>query len=80
MLTLQALMYIEGNGQTGRPVWNYATGTLISSEGCQTELRYPTQLWGSARPWKLYKQPHMGELQQLRNKNDPSFRRTMIDS
>ena len=60
MLTLQALTYIEGNGQTGRPVWNYATGALTSLEGCQTELRYPTQLWGSARPWKLYKQPQHG--------------------
>ena len=28
MLTLQALSYIEGNNQTGSPIWNCATGTL----------------------------------------------------
>ena len=31
---LQALTYIEGNDQTGRPIWNYATGTLTSWKGC----------------------------------------------
>ena len=32
MLTLQSLTYIEGNDQTGEPVWNYATGTQTSWE------------------------------------------------
>ena len=27
MPTLQALMYIEGNDQTGRPIWNYLQET-----------------------------------------------------
>ena len=29
-VTLQALMYTEGNDRTSRPIWNYATGTLTS--------------------------------------------------
>ena len=28
MLTIQALMHIEGNNQIGGPIWNYTTGTL----------------------------------------------------
>ena len=44
MLTRQALTFIEGNDRTGRPIWSYATGTLTSWKGCQTALRYPTQL------------------------------------
>ena len=34
MLTLQALAYVEGNDPTDGPIWNYATGTLISWKGC----------------------------------------------
>ena len=34
MLTLQALMYIEGNNQTSRPIWKYATGALTSWKRC----------------------------------------------
>ena len=30
ILTLQALVYIEGKDQTGRSIWNYAIGTLTS--------------------------------------------------
>ena len=37
MLALQALMYIEGNDQTRRPIWNYATGTLASWKGCKLD-------------------------------------------
>ena len=38
MLTLQALMYIERNDQTGRTIWNYATGTQTPSKGPDTML------------------------------------------
>ena len=34
MLTLQALMYIEENDLTGRPIWNYTTGILTFWKGC----------------------------------------------
>ena len=34
MLILQALTYIEGHDLTGRPIWNFATGTLTSWKGC----------------------------------------------
>ena len=47
MLTLQALMYIEENNRTGRPISTYATRTLTSWKECLIELRYLSQLWGS---------------------------------
>ena len=53
MLTLQALVYIEGNYQTGGRIWNYATGILRRVEGSLTRLHYPSQLQGSAHPFKL---------------------------
>ena len=44
MLTLQAVVYIEGKDQTGRPIWNHATGTLTSWKGaepdCLIQLNY----------------------------------------
>ena len=41
-LTLQVLAYIEGNGWTGWPIWNYATEMLTSWKGA--ELDRVTQL------------------------------------
>ena len=44
MLTLQAVVYIEGKDQTSRPIWNHATGTLTSWKGaepdCLIQLNY----------------------------------------
>ena len=79
MLTLQALRYIE---ETIEPT-------------CYLELchRNPDILervlnWivlskpaaGKCAPMQVIKQSESGELQQFRNKNDPHFRRTMVNS
>ena len=40
MLTLQALMHIEGYGQTDRTLWNDATGTLTPFKGPDTMLNW----------------------------------------
>ena len=44
MLTLQALMYIEGMAE---PVGPFGTMPQEPWKGCLTRLHYPTQLWGS---------------------------------
>ena len=37
MLTLQALIYIEENDRTSRPIWNYTPGTLTSGKGAKAD-------------------------------------------
>ena len=59
MLTLQALMYIQGNDRTSKPIWNYARGTLTSWKGCQTRLPYPAV--GKCAPMQVIKQPEHGK-------------------
>ena len=38
MLTLQALMYIEGRNGTGGPISNYTAGTLNPEKGAKPNL------------------------------------------
>ena len=73
MLTLQALTYIEGTDQTDRPIWNYATGNLTSWKGCQTKLRYPTQLQGKCTRMQVKKQPEHGRTSTTKEQKYSSF-------
>ena len=59
MLTLQALAYIERNDRTGGPIWNYATGTLTSWEGAETD-RVIQLTMGKCAPMQGIKQPEYG--------------------
>ena len=79
MLTLQALVYIEGNNQIGRPIWNYTTGTLTSWKGAEPDSIIQSTT-GKCTPMQVIKQPEHNKLQQLRDKNGPPFRQTMINS
>ena len=46
MLTIQALMHIEGNNQIGGPIWNYTTGTLdISAKGLKLDCIIQPNCW-----------------------------------
>ena len=50
MLALKVLTYIEGNDQTGRPIWNYATRTVAFSNSTA----------GKYVPMQVIKQPEHG--------------------
>ena len=54
MLTLQALAYIEGNNWTGKPIWNYATGTLTSWKGAKPD-RIIQLNYGKCAPMQVMK-------------------------
>ena len=56
MLTLQALAYIEGNNQTGGPIWNYTTGTLTSWKGAEPDSIIQSTA-GKCTPMQVIKQP-----------------------
>ena len=77
MVTLQSLNYIEGNNWTGRPIWNYATGTL---ERILNWIRLSNLTAGKCTPMQVIKQPEHGRTSTTENKNDPPFRQTMINS
>ena len=58
MLTLQALIHIEGHGLTGGTIWNDATGTLTPSKEPDTMLNriaLSIQLRESAHPLQVVK-------------------------
>ena len=83
MLTLQALTYIERHDQTGRTIWNYAKGTLTPSKGPDSMLNWIALSVSNAEkctPMQVVKQPELGKLQPLRNKNVPPFRQTTINN
>ena len=56
MLTLQAIAYIEGNDQTDRPIWSYATRTLTSWKGLNQIMLFNSTV-GKCAPMQGIKQP-----------------------
>ena len=60
MLTLQALTYIERQGQTSRTIWNYTKGTLTPAKGLNTMLNWIMLSISTAEkcaPMQVVKQP-----------------------
>ena len=55
MLTLQALTYTQGNDQTSRPIWNYATGTDIL-ERVLNWIAFSNSTAGKCTPMLVIKQ------------------------
>ena len=60
MLTIQSLMYIEGNNQTKKPIWNYATGTLTSLERVLNWITLSNSTVGKCTPMKVIQPPDHG--------------------
>ena len=71
MLALQALVYIERNDWTGRPFWNYATGTLTPWKEYQTALSSSTT--EKCPPMQIVKQPEYGRASTTKEHKCPSF-------
>ena len=64
MQTLQALVYIERHGQTGRAIWNYATRTLTPSKEPDSMLNRIELSISTAEkcaPMQVVKQPEHGK-------------------
>ena len=59
MVTLQALMDTEGNNQTSRPIWNYATRTLHLGKGAKRDCIIQSTK-GKCMLMQVIKQPEHG--------------------
>ena len=76
MLALQALTYIEGCGQTGRTIWNDATGTLTPFTGPDTVLNriaLSISTTGKSAPMQVVKQPEHGRASTTEEQKCSSF-------
>ena len=80
MLTLQALMYNEGNDRTGGSIWSYATGPWHPGKGARVLIALSNSTAGKCTLMQVLKKQNMEELQQPRNKTDLPFRQAMINS
>ena len=52
--------YIEGNDHTGRPIWNYATGTPNILESVLNQIMPSNSTVGKCTPMEVTKQPEQG--------------------
>ena len=76
MQTLQALVYIERHGQTGRATWNYATRTLTLSkepDSMLNQIELSISTAEKCAPMQVVKQPEHGKASTREEQKCSSF-------
>ena len=76
MQTLQALVYIERHGQTGRAIWNYATRTLTLSkepDSMLNQIELSISTAEKCAPMQVVKQPEHGKASTREEQKCSSF-------